>query len=217
MSWSRRSFTTCMVGMQFYMPWSAGSFMTCPSLDATLRHAMVETQLFSMPWSRRSFTTYMVGIQFYDMPCSGRNFTACPSRNTVLRHTRVETRFYDFPWSGYSYSTCPGRHAVYDMSGGNAVLRHSLKGTQFYDMPYSELTLYRCVVYVCCVGFASFDVVYYDLMSVPGMLVCSSLLISVCMFIVSKGLRISSATVIVMVGDGHYVSQLPYVWYYVVV
>ena len=36
-----------------------------------------------------------------------------------------------------------------------------------------------------------------NLMIVPGMLVCSSLLISVCMFIVSKALLISSATVIV--------------------
>ena len=35
------------------------------------------------------------------------------------------------------------------------------------------------------------------LMIVPGMFVCSSFLISVCMFIVSKDLLISSATVIV--------------------
>ena len=35
-----------------------------------------------------------------------------------------------------------------------------------------------------------------NLMIVPGMLVCSSFLISVCMFIVSKALLISSATVI---------------------
>ena len=38
------------------------------------------------------------------------------------------------------------------------------------------------------------------LMIVPGILVCSSFLISVCMFIVSKALLISSATVIVCVG-----------------
>ena len=37
-------------------------------------------------------------------------------------------------------------------------------------------------------------------MIVPGMFVCSSFLISVCMFIVSKTLLISSATVIVRVG-----------------
>ena len=37
-------------------------------------------------------------------------------------------------------------------------------------------------------------------MIVPGMLVCSSFLISVCMFIVSKVLLISSATVIVRAG-----------------
>ena len=38
-------------------------------------------------------------------------------------------------------------------------------------------------------------------MIVPGMCVCSSLLISVCMFIVSKALLISSATVIVRAGE----------------
>ena len=37
-------------------------------------------------------------------------------------------------------------------------------------------------------------------MIVPGMLVCSSFLISVCMFIVSKALLISSVTVIVRAG-----------------
>ena len=39
-----------------------------------------------------------------------------------------------------------------------------------------------------------------NLMIVPGILVCSSFLISVCMFIVSKALLISSATVIVRAG-----------------
>ena len=39
-----------------------------------------------------------------------------------------------------------------------------------------------------------------NLMIVPGMLVCSSFLISVCMFIVSNALLISSATVIVRAG-----------------
>ena len=37
---------------------------------------------------------------------------------------------------------------------------------------------------------------------VLGMLVCSSFLISVCMFIVSKALHLSSATVIVRAGGG---------------
>ena len=37
-------------------------------------------------------------------------------------------------------------------------------------------------------------------MIVPGMFVCSSILISVCMFIVSKALLISSATMIVRAG-----------------
>ena len=39
-----------------------------------------------------------------------------------------------------------------------------------------------------------------NLMIVPGMFVCSSFLINVCMFIVSKDLLISSATVIVRAG-----------------
>ena len=39
-----------------------------------------------------------------------------------------------------------------------------------------------------------------NFMIVPGMLVCSSFLISVCMFIVSKDLLISSATGIVRAG-----------------
>ena len=39
-----------------------------------------------------------------------------------------------------------------------------------------------------------------NLMIVPGMFVCSSFLISVCMFIVSKALLISNATVIVRAG-----------------
>ena len=41
-----------------------------------------------------------------------------------------------------------------------------------------------------------------NLMIVPGKFVCSSFLISVCMFIVSKDLLISSATVIVRAGGG---------------
>ena len=51
------------------------------------------------------------------------------------------------------------------------------------------------MIFMCCVGFASLDAM--NLMIVPGMLVCSSFLISVCIFIVSKDLLISSATVIV--------------------
>ena len=41
-----------------------------------------------------------------------------------------------------------------------------------------------------------------NFMIVPGLLVCSSFLISVCMFIVSKALLISSTTVIVRAGGG---------------
>ena len=40
-----------------------------------------------------------------------------------------------------------------------------------------------------------------NLMIVPGMFVCRSFLISVCMFIVSKVLLISSAIVIVRTGE----------------
>ena len=48
-------------------------------------------------------------------------------------------------------------------------------------------------------------------MIVPGMFVCSSFLISVCMFIVSKALLISSATVIVRAGGGgHLVEPICY-------
>ena len=56
-----------------------------------------------------------------------------------------------------------------------------------------------CVVSICCVGFASLDVVCMNLIIVPGKFVCSSFLINVCMFI-SKALLILSATVIVRAG-----------------
>ena len=46
-----------------------------------------------------------------------------------------------------------------------------------------------------------------NLMNVPGMFVCSSFLISVCMFIVSKYLLISSATVIVRAGAAIWLNQ----------
>ena len=45
-------------------------------------------------------------------------------------------------------------------------------------------------------------------MIVPGMFVCSSFLISVCMFIVSKALLISSATVIVRAGRANWLDHL---------
>ena len=45
-------------------------------------------------------------------------------------------------------------------------------------------------------------------MIVPGILVCSSFLISVCMFIVSKALLISSATVIVRAGGAIWLNPL---------
>ena len=50
-----------------------------------------------------------------------------------------------------------------------------------------------------------------NLMIMPGMFVCCSFLISVCMFIVSKALLISSDTVIVRAGGGgHLVEPLCY-------
>ena len=63
-----------------------------------------------------------------------------------------------------------------------------------------NLTLYGCVISICCVGFASLEQFAMNLMIVPGILVCSSFLISVCMLMVSKALLISSATVIVRTG-----------------
>ena len=59
-----------------------------------------------------------------------------------------------------------------------------------------KLTLCGCVISICCVGFASLDVVCDELNNCA----CSSFLISVCMFLVSKALLISSATVIVRAG-----------------
>ena len=46
-----------------------------------------------------------------------------------------------------------------------------------------------------------------NLKSVPGILVSNSFLISVCMFIVSKALLISSATVIVRAGGAIYLVE----------
>ena len=63
-----------------------------------------------------------------------------------------------------------------------------------------KLTLSGCVVSICCVGFASLTIVAMNIMIVPGMFVCGSFLICVFMFIVSKALLISSATVIVRAG-----------------
>ena len=54
-----------------------------------------------------------------------------------------------------------------------------------------------CVVSVFCVGIASLDVVCDECHDCTRILVCSRILISVCMFSVLKALLISSATVIV--------------------
>ena len=73
-----------------------------------------------------------------------------------------------------------------------------------------KLTLYGCVVYVCCIDFASLDVQFaINFMIVPVMFICSSFLISVCMFIVSKTtLLISSATVIFCTGGANWLNAL---------
>ena len=57
-----------------------------------------------------------------------------------------------------------------------------------------------CVVSICCVGFASLDVVCDKPNDCAWKFVCSSFLISVCIYIVAKALLISSATVIVRAG-----------------
>ena len=49
-----------------------------------------------------------------------------------------------------------------------------------WGTPVFKLMLYGSVVSVCCVGIVSLDVVAMNFMIVPGMLVCSSFLISVC-------------------------------------
>ena len=63
-----------------------------------------------------------------------------------------------------------------------------------------NLTLFGCVIYICCVGFASLDVVCDEFNDCAWNVFCNSFLISVCRFIVSKALLISSATVIVRAG-----------------
>ena len=61
-----------------------------------------------------------------------------------------------------------------------------------------KLTLFGCVISICCVDFASLDIVYDELNDCAWN-VCQ-FLISVCMFIVLKALLISSATAIVRAG-----------------
>ena len=59
------------------------------------------------------------------------------------------------------------------------------------------ITLYECVVSVYCVWFASLDVISDELYDCVWNVGCSNFLISVCIFIVSKTLLISSVAVIV--------------------
>ena len=56
------------------------------------------------------------------------------------------------------------------------------------------------MVSICCVGFASLDVICDELNDSPGIMVCSSFLISMCMFILSKVFIISSATMFIRAG-----------------
>ena len=58
-----------------------------------------------------------------------------------------------------------------------------------------------CVVSICCVGFASLDVVCDELHDCVWNAGLYQLSVSVCMFIVPKSLLISSATVIVHAGE----------------
>ena len=55
-----------------------------------------------------------------------------------------------------------------------------------------------------------------NLLIVPGILVCSSFLIIVCMFIVSKALPISSTTVIVRAGGAIWLNPFATVFFYCV-
>ena len=52
-----------------------------------------------------------------------------------------------------------------------------------------------------------------NLMIVPGMFVCSSFMICVCMFIVSKALLISDATVIVRAGGAIWLNPFAMVYF----
>ena len=72
-----------------------------------------------------------------------------------------------------------------------------------------KLSLFGCVISICCVGFASLDVVCDELNDCAWN-VCSSFLISVCMFNVSKALLISSATVIVRAWGSNLVEPVCY-------
>ena len=56
------------------------------------------------------------------------------------------------------------------------------------------------MISTCCVGFVSLDVLCDELNDCAWNVFCNSFLISVCMFIVSNALLISSATVIVRAG-----------------
>ena len=73
-----------------------------------------------------------------------------------------------------------------------------------------KLTLFGCAISICCVGFVSLDVVCVELNDCACKFVCSSFLVSVCMFIVSKALLISSATVIVRAGGHHLIEPFCY-------
>ena len=57
-----------------------------------------------------------------------------------------------------------------------------------------KLTMSGCLVFICCVGFAPLNVVC-DELNDCAWIVGSSFLISVCMFIVSKDLLVSSVSV----------------------
>ena len=56
------------------------------------------------------------------------------------------------------------------------------------------------MISLCCVGLVSFMWFAMNLIIMTGILVCSSFLISVCIFIVLKALLITSVTLIVRAG-----------------
>ena len=64
------------------------------------------------------------------------------------------------------------------------------------------------MISLCCVGLVSFMWFTMNLIIMTGILVCSSFLISVCIFIVLKALLITSVTLIVRAGVAIWLNPL---------
>ena len=89
------------------------------------------------------------------------------------------------------------RLLVYSAGSGVNRVQVVLSGFRrrlFCFVQAKSLCMYGCMYFLAALVPVCVDVI------VPGMFACSSFLISVCMFIVSKALLISSATVIVRAG-----------------